>query len=157
MGLFLERLNQPKRAAEAFSAAILALENSSEESDDISFSKKLAYAHGNLGRVLCASENFHDAITAYTTALNLIDQEGELTEFRIYSRLGLGLSYYFANQLETSLEMFDALSESDNQIGVNGITDVRKNVVVLLAQVLWALGENEEAETKLFQWQVTNL
>ncbi|CAG8506210.1 7556_t:CDS:10 [Funneliformis mosseae] len=160
LGIFYEWLNQPDKAAEAFSNATLALERLIQreqqrqglaDEDQVSnipnyLINKLAYVQGNLGRVLCANHDFSGSISAYNRTLSLIEQ-GNLTSaatFKIYTILGVGLSYYFNNQLEDSLQMFEiALNETDDaeQIGGGiGINEVRKDVVVLLSQVLWALG-----------------
>ncbi|CAI2167287.1 18526_t:CDS:10 [Funneliformis geosporum] len=164
LGLFYEWLNQHDKAAEAFSNATLALERSiqrdqqqqglvdeNQVSNIPSFLiRKLAYVQGNLGRVLCAVHDFTGSISAYNRALSLIEQDNTTPSatatatFKIYTMLGVGLAYYFNNQLEDSLQMFEiALNETDDAEqtdGGIGINEVRKDVVVLLSQVLWALG-----------------
>ncbi|CAG8737735.1 18923_t:CDS:2, partial [Racocetra persica] len=94
LGLLFERLNRPDRAVDAFNDVIVAIKKSfkkeqqsashsgalSEDSQEsrsrqIMLLRKLAYAHGNLGRVLCATRSFSSSIIAYTEALKLIEQQ----------------------------------------------------------------------------------
>lgn len=117
--------------------------------------KKLAYVQGNLGRVLCAINDFSGSISAYNTALSLIEQDNSniTTICKIYSILGAGLAYYFNKQLNDSLQMFEkALSETEQTNIGTDINEIRKDVVVLLSQVLWALGERDLAKQELFRW-----
>ncbi|CAB4463214.1 TPR-like protein [Rhizophagus irregularis] len=168
LGLLYEWLNQPDKAADAFKGAILALEKliqrdeqkSLVDEDQVPNFRKLAYVQGNLGRVLCEIHDFSGSISAYNTALSLIEQDNPNVTgvFKIYSILGAGMAYYFDNQLENSLQMFEtALNETDNAEQANteaGINEVRKDVVVLLSQVLWALGGVEQrnlAKEELFK------
>ncbi|GBB89353.1 hypothetical protein RclHR1_01600025 [Rhizophagus clarus] len=171
LGLFYEWLDQHDKAADAFKGAISALEKLTQSNqqksqvDEDQFSstpniRKLAYVQGNLGRVLCAAHDFSGSITAYNTALSLIEQDNSnvTAVFKIYSILGAGMSYYFDNQLENSLQMFEtALNETDNTEQTNvedSMNEVRKDVVVLLSQVLWALGGIEQrvlAKDELFK------
>ncbi|RIA96123.1 hypothetical protein C1645_815807 [Glomus cerebriforme] len=171
LGLFYEWLNQPDKAANAFKGAILVLEKlihrdrQIDQVSDNSSSRKLAYVQGNLGRVLCAINDFSGSISAYNTALSLIDQDNSdaITIFKIYTILGVGMAYYFDDKLEDSLHMFEiALSETDRaeqtNIG-NDINEVRKDAIVLLSQVLWALGGEEQrnlAKEELFRCIVKN-
>src|SRR5581483_2401452 len=169
LGLLYEWLNQPDKAADAFKSSILALEKTIQhdqqpnlvEDNHSSSIRKLAYVQGNLGRVLCAVHDFSGSISAYNTALSLIEQDNSSSTAicRIYSILGAGLAYYFNNQLEDSLQMFEtALDETDNAEQSSArtyINEVRKDVVVLLSQVLWALGGVEHrnlAKDELFKW-----
>ncbi len=174
MGLFYEWLNQPDKAADAFSSATLALERSIQrdqqqglvDEDQVlnipsSLIRKLAYVQGNLGRVLCAIHDFPGSISAYNRSLSLIEQDNMAAKFKIYTILGIGMAYYFNGQLQDSLQMFEtALNETDNPEQTNGgtsIDEVRKDVVVLVSQVLWALGEDEHknlAKEELFRWYI---
>ncbi|CAG8499538.1 2849_t:CDS:10 [Ambispora leptoticha] len=160
LGLILERLEQPMTASEAFIHAIRSLENSlqNQKTENIAiFTKNLASAQANLARVLCAIGDFSGSINAYLTALELIGEEFEgedkdNTSLRIYSQLGAGLAYYFDNQLESSLSMFEmALNGTEEG---SGVEEIRKDVTVLLSQVLWALqGEQQRnlAQEELFR------
>ncbi|RUP47706.1 hypothetical protein BC936DRAFT_145426 [Jimgerdemannia flammicorona] len=159
LGLVLERLERYGRAAEAFASAVLSLESQLEQGvATIELVKpRLAKVHANLARVLCASGDFAGSIASYTTSLEMT-ADGSTDAFRIYCHLGAGIAYYFDGQLENSLQMFEiALSETDVEGDAVGLADVRKDVVVLLSQVLWALGTDEHrdlAKAELFRWFV---
>ncbi|KAI9022171.1 hypothetical protein CLU79DRAFT_719153 [Phycomyces nitens] len=140
LGLLLERLGQFERAAEAFAGAILALETQAEHGriSEIELKKRMTKVHCNLGRTLCASGDFGGAIASYNSALAVSEAEGPA---RIYCQLGAGIAYYFEDQLEESLGMFEtALNETESD------SSLRQDVVVLLSKVLWALGGNEQRE-----------
>lgn len=186
LGLMFEWLEQSDSAVDAFEGAIIALEKridqlqeikDGEKADGISerkkeltnsIIKKLAYAYGNLGRVLCNIREFEKSINAYTTTLNLIKQLEEdqsnsslstIKSFKVYTILGAGLAYYYNDELEISFKMFeDALfnseqihnltSKNDNNNSID-IEEVKKDAMVLLSQVLWALsGEEQRNEAK---------
>ncbi|CAG8695505.1 12774_t:CDS:10, partial [Acaulospora morrowiae] len=126
------------------------------------FIKKLAYVQGNLGRVLCGAGDFDQSIKAYIEALNLIERQEDseslsMMSFRIYTILGAGLAYYFSDDLVNSLKMFeDALEKTEGAMqmleqkrssdDIYGIGEVRKDVAVLLSQVLWALEGEEQRQ-----------
>ncbi|KAL0078663.1 hypothetical protein J3Q64DRAFT_1872086 [Phycomyces blakesleeanus] len=140
LGLLLERLGQFERAAEAFAGAILALETQAEQGriGEIELKKRMTKVHGNLGRTLCASGDFSGAIASYNSALAMGGTEGSA---RTYCQLGAGIAYYFEDQLEESLGMFEtALNETESD------PLLRQDVVVLLSKVLWALGGDEQRE-----------
>ncbi|KAI8975433.1 hypothetical protein BDF20DRAFT_606329 [Mycotypha africana] len=134
LGLLLERLGQYDRASEAFASAILALEAQMEQSiiTEEEGQSRLAKVHTNLGRTLCASGDFEGAINATASTTD------------VYARLNAGLAYYFMDQLEESLSMFEmALEATQNDIVL------RQDVIVLLSKVLWALeGEEQRSVAK---------
>ncbi|CAG8702325.1 7156_t:CDS:2, partial [Cetraspora pellucida] len=164
LGLLFERLNRPDRAVDVFTDVIVAIQKSLQKERSTSRSgtlsedlqepqskqtvllRRLAYAQGNLGRVLCATCNFSSSIIAYTEALKLIEQQenglsASMVSFKIYTMLGAGLAYYFNDELENSLQMFEAaLNAADDPEQESNVAEVKKDVVVLVSQVLWALG-----------------
>lgn len=150
-GLILERLQQFGQAAEAYAGSILALEECMERDSEQTAlcQERITKVHANLARVLCANGDFEGAISSYTIAIESLKDDGA----RLYCELGAGVSYYFNNQLEEALTMFEqALTNADTQSA-----EMRQNVSVLLSQVLWALGGEEQrdlAQQELFKWQV---
>ncbi|KAI8140771.1 hypothetical protein BJV82DRAFT_621045 [Fennellomyces sp. T-0311] len=136
LGLLLERMGQYERASEALAGAILALESQAEHGriTEEDMKQKVAKVHCNLGRTLCANEDFEGAIASYHSAL-----EHCTGSSRVYCQLGAGVAYYFMDQLEESLSMFEtALNETESD------ADLRMDVTVLLSKVLWALGGDEQ-------------
>ncbi|KAF7726139.1 Superkiller protein 3 [Apophysomyces ossiformis] len=136
LGLTLERIGHYERASEAFAGAVLALEAQNEQGQITleEFEDRLTKVYANLGRALCASGDFQGAITNYHDALAKIEGSG-----RIYCQLGAGIAYYFEDQLEESLTMFE-MALNETPFG----SDLRQDVVVLLSKVLWALGGEEQ-------------
>lgn len=145
LGLLLERLGQFERASAAFLQAIEALDTQCKRGslNDEEFNCRIAKVHANLGRSLCATGSFQAAIESYDRAI-----EHGSGSLRVYCQLGAGIAYYFEEQLEESLAMFEtALAETEDD------TDLRLDVNVLLSQVLWALGGEEQrqvAKNQLF-------
>ncbi|KAI9489583.1 hypothetical protein BDB00DRAFT_842592 [Zychaea mexicana] len=136
LGLLLERMGQYDRASEALAGAILALEAQCEQGriTQEEMNQRVAKVHCNLGRTLCANENFEGAISSYQSAL-----EHCAGSSRVYCQLGAGIAYYFTDQLEDSLNMFEtALNETQTDV------DLRMDVTVLLSKVLWALDGDEQ-------------
>jgi tetratricopeptide (TPR) repeat protein len=140
LGLFLERLGQYNRAAEVFASTILALEAQVED-DKITQEEgalRLSKVHTNLSRALCASGDFCGAIASFESS----------QQTSVYSQLNAGIAYYFTEQLEASLSMFEmALDTTQDDI------TLRQDVIVLLSKVLWALGGDEQravAKDQLF-------
>lgn len=148
LGLLLERMGHFERASEAFAGAILALEAQLEQGviNEKEAKERTAKAHANLGRTLCACGNFEGAISSYHSVLG--QEQETTTTMRIYCQLGAGIAYYFEDRLEDSLAMFEAaLNETESN------PELRLDVTVLLAKVLWALGGDEQravAKDQLF-------
>ncbi|KAG0175013.1 Superkiller protein 3 [Apophysomyces sp. BC1021] len=145
LGLTLERIGHYEHASEAFAGAILALEAQNEQGriTQEELVDRMTKVHANLGRTLCASGDFQGAISSYNDALENMEGSG-----RVYCQLGAGIAYYFEDQLEESLTMFEmALNETPSG------SDLRQDVIVLLSKVLWALGGEEQrsvAKDQLF-------
>jgi tetratricopeptide (TPR) repeat protein len=148
-GLILERLQQFGQAAEAYAGAILALEECMDRNEDqIEIcQKRSSMVHANLARALCANGDFEGAISSYTIAIESLQD----TNAKLYCELGAGVSYYFNDQLDEALAMFEqALTDAETENN-----ELCQNVSVLLSQVLWALGGEEQrdlAQQELFKW-----
>ncbi|KAM3588689.1 Superkiller protein 3 [Umbelopsis sp. WA50703] len=139
-GLLLERLEQYEQAAEAFAGAVLASEERMERdsAQTETCQKHITMIHANLARTLCASGDFQGAISSYNIAIESLTDNTT----KLYCELGAGISYYFNNQLDEALSMFEqALSNAEGQT-----VELRQNLSVLLSQVLWALGGEEQRE-----------
>ncbi|KAG0253953.1 Superkiller protein 3 [Actinomortierella ambigua] len=162
MGLIRERLWQHEAAVECFSRAIAALhkqqEQQIEQADGNESTRRMMMLQHNLGRSLLSTGDFEGSIVAYeesmalATALNGGGQAPPPSVIGTCKHLGAGLAYYYAGQLERSLELFEiALGETEQ---VAGLESSRDDVVVMLSQVLWALGGEEQrqvAKDELFR------
>lgn len=121
-------------------------ENFENNDDLIDFVK----AKAQLARTCLAAERYEEAIEHGNFAIQVSSQiteedEGvnnQLATSRLSVHLTTGLGYYFTQQFDEAIECFkNALVESDED----------QDVVVLLAQVLWANGGDDEKNVALQQ------
>ncbi|KAG0295601.1 Superkiller protein 3 [Dissophora globulifera] len=154
LGLIRERFMQQEGAAECFLTAIRILSeeeegNSGAEND---YRRRKMMLHHNLARALLSTQDYTGAVEAYEVSLDLEGPDATPNTIRTCKHLGAGLALYYAGELERSLAMFEvALAETEQ---VEGMEKSRDDVVVLLSQVLWALGGVEQravAKDELFR------
>ncbi|KAL1924268.1 uncharacterized protein VTP21DRAFT_7303 [Calcarisporiella thermophila] len=151
LGVVLEHIGEHARASQAFAECVRVLESTPEIQTNAVAQRQLALARTNLGRALCAVGGENEiawSIEAYASSLQNIAIE-PMDAQRVYAFLGAGIAYYFGNQLEQSLEMFEAAlaaTDPEEGMGGEGIAEVRKDVAVLLAQTLWSIGGEEARE-----------
>ncbi|EPS42388.1 hypothetical protein H072_3606 [Dactylellina haptotyla CBS 200.50] len=110
----------------------------SEATDDL-----IMYAQAMADRARCylGMKDYENAIESATTSVDL-SQDLEVEKSRLSAHLTAGLAHYFLGQVDESLEMFKiALVESGED----------PDVVVVLAQVLWAKGGEEERDVAMQQ------
>ena len=154
LGLIRERFMQQAGAAECFLTAIRILNEDEGETHAMgsSQSRRRMMLHHNLARALLAIEDYAGAVEAYEISLELEGSEAQPSVIRTCKHLGAGLALYYAGELERSLAMFEvALAETEQ---VEGMEKSRDDVMVLLSQVLWALGGDEQravAKDELFR------
>ncbi|KAF9427265.1 Superkiller protein 3 [Podila epigama] len=141
LGLMRERFSQQAEAAECFLTAISILEQEAGEGSE-GYQRKRMILYHNLGRSLLSVGDYMGAIQAYRTSLELEGSDAQANVHRTCKHLGAGLALFYAGELEQSLQMFEvALAETEQ---VEGLEKSRDDVVVLLSQVLWALGGEEQ-------------
>ncbi|KAF9932323.1 Superkiller protein 3 [Linnemannia zychae] len=156
LGLIRERFMQPEGAADCFLTAIRIMSEDEAEETDASMSndhrRRKMMLHHNIARAFLAMQNYTGAIEAYEISLELEGPDAVPNVVRTCKHLGAGLALYYAGELERSLTMFEiALGETET---VEGMEQSRNDVVVLLSQVLWALGGDEQraaAKEELFR------
>ncbi|KAF9437752.1 Superkiller protein 3 [Entomortierella beljakovae] len=146
LGLIRERFLQQEGAAECFFTAIRILEEEGDVTGS-NYRRQKMILHHNLARALLSTQDYAGAVEAYTISLDLEGPDATPNATRTCKHLGAGLALYYGNQLEDSLNMFEtALRETEQ---VEGMEKSRDDVVVLLSQVLWALGgDNQRAAAK---------
>lgn len=91
-------------------------------------------------------KEYDEAIEHASMALDLSADIEELEMCRLSAHLTCGLANYFSGQMSEALEMFKVALEESSE---------NPDVVALLAQVLWAKGEDDEkqvAREQLFAW-----
>ncbi|KAF9286798.1 Superkiller protein 3 [Mortierella alpina] len=153
LGLMRERFLQQEGAAECFLTAIKILnDEEGEDATSDSHRREKMMLHHNLARALLSIGDYAGAVEAYEVSIELEGPEANPSVVRTCKHLGAGLSLYYAGELERSLAMFEtALAETEQ---VEGMEKSRDDVVVLLSQVLWALGGDEQravAKDELFR------
>ncbi|KAL7276275.1 Superkiller protein 3 [Rhizina undulata] len=135
--LFDERIRSLEPAAASLEILCEKLEQRYEETESGEDLMKYAQAKADLARSQLGLKDYSTAIENATLALDLSSDIEKLTSCRLSAHLTAGLSYYYQNKMDESLEMFkDALSESEES----------PDVICLLAQVLWAKGGEEEKD-----------
>lgn len=149
-GLLLERSADYEYAMEHTNKLCNLYELEYEESESQDALIKFVKAKAHLARVSLGAKQYDSAIEhgefASDVSNDAVIQGGEVAEELKISRLSAfltcGLSYYFLKEYGNSIECFKhALVESDED----------QDVIVLLAQVLWAQGGEDEKEVALEQ------
>ncbi|KAF9195193.1 Superkiller protein 3 [Haplosporangium sp. Z 11] len=154
LGLIRERFLQQEGAADCFLTAIRILNEDEDEatSSGTNYRRRKMMLHHNLARALLSMQDYAGAVEAYEISLELEGPEVVPSVVRTCKHLGAGLALYYSGELERSLAMFEiALAETEQ---VEGMEKSRDDVVVLLSQVLWALGGDEQravAKDELFR------
>ncbi|KAK7960311.1 tetratricopeptide [Apiospora saccharicola] len=143
--LFLERISDHPRSIGALEDMCGKLEAEYEETESPSVLGRFALAKTDLARMYLASAQTEEAAECGETALQLSsdDSGNELaaeqrTKARLSAHLTVGLAKYFSKQPSEALTYLEAALEESNN---------NPDVICLLAQVLWAIG-NEEARDR---------
>jgi superkiller protein 3 len=139
--LFLERINDVPSAMAGLLKICTTVEADYEVTESHSSLSRFSLAKADLARSQLSAGSYAEAIDNGETALQLSaeDSGNELSaearqKCRLSAHLTVGLSHYYSEEPETALQYFlPALEES------NGNPDA----VCLLAQVLWAKGDEE--------------
>ncbi|KAG0211885.1 Superkiller protein 3 [Mortierella sp. NVP41] len=156
LGLIRERFLQQEGAAECFLTAIRIMNEEEAEGTEASLSndhrRRKMMLHHNVARAFLSMQDYAGAVEAYEISLELEGADAVPSVVRTCKHLGAGLALYYAGELERSLAMFEvALAETEQ---IEGMEQSRDDVVVLLSQVLWALGGDEQraaAKDELFR------
>ncbi|KAH9222212.1 hypothetical protein DL95DRAFT_441413 [Leptodontidium sp. 2 PMI_412] len=149
--LFLERIDNVSAALETLSKICATVEADYEVTESPASLSRFVLAKADLARSQLSAGLYEEAIENGETALQLSaeDAGNELTaesrqKCRLSAHLTVGLAQYYSQEPEAALQYFiPALEES------NGNPDA----VCLLAQVLWAKGDEgsrEKARDRLF-------
>ncbi|KAH8590870.1 hypothetical protein B0O99DRAFT_691173 [Bisporella sp. PMI_857] len=139
--LFLERINDIELSVEILSRISTIVDADYEVTESSASLSRYALAKADLARSQLAARQLEEAIESGDLALQLSaeDAGNELSfkarqKCRLSAHLTVGLAYYYANDPKTALDYFEpALDESNNN----------PDTVCLLAQVLWANGDDE--------------
>ena len=160
--LLCERAHQYDEASKTIAACIASLENAYEESEDKEIEVWFAIAHVTAGRIKLVRSDWKGAVEAFETGLSLLPSSTELTAekegggetasrtqeqarlLRIQSLLGIGVGLFHLQRYEEAQERLEIAT-----IEAVGNTELQGQADVLLARVLWSLGDAETAQSRL--------
>ena len=139
--LFLERVKDVPSTVAGFSNICATVEADYEVAESPSSLSRFALAKADLARSQLSAGSYPEAMDNGETALQLSaeDAGNELSaearqKCRLSAHLTVGLAHYYSEDPETALQYFlPALEESN----------INPDAVCLLAQVLWAKGDEE--------------
>ena len=147
--LVCERVGHVELGIELITRAIAVLEAAYEETEDPITERQFTTAHVNLARLRLATGDYAGALESYEVATSLLPDEpeegsaqAETQALLAQCQFGSGLAHFKLGNLQEALAQFEAAMAT---AGENAI--IRGNVVVLLAQTLWAIGTEEAKES----------
>ncbi|ANB15110.1 SKI complex subunit tetratricopeptide repeat protein SKI3 [Sugiyamaella lignohabitans] len=103
---------------------------------------KYARAKTQLARLRLGAHQFNEAVEDAQTVLQLLNESPEYSTLLLSSSLVAGIGLYFCDQFGEAIEYFKTALE---------VSGENQDVVILLVQVLWANGGDEEREVALEQ------
>lgn len=146
LALISERLGDFDAASAQISQCVEVLESVYEESENPLVERQFAIAQSNLGRLKLAVGDYAASLEAFSGTLGLIapdNSEEEACRLRVHAKFGSGLAHYFQEELEESIDMFQAALD---ELQENSIGQMKDQIAVMLSRVLWSLGGEEEKE-----------
>ncbi|KAK9450965.1 uncharacterized protein V1518DRAFT_167002 [Limtongia smithiae] len=142
--LVLEQQGDYAYGIEKLTVACDKLEQMYEESESIEALKDFVAAKTQLARLHLAKGDFDTSIEDSRTVIDLTENEDGLQKSRLSAYITAGLAYFQKKDFYNALNMFSiACTETERDA----------DVVVLFAQVLYALGgtNREQAQDELFK------
>lgn len=159
--LLAERLGQSSLAIQRIDQATSLLEKAYEANESRETEARYAVAQANLGRIRLSTGDAEAAIEALTTALNLLSSLGgaeddereasegletqELKRVRVSAQLTVGIAQYANGDIEGALEALKTAEEEAEE----SWQSLQSEIKVQTAQILWAAGKRDEAQTRL--------
>jgi superkiller protein 3 len=142
--LLAERIGNHEEAADTLQTVCSEMEDEYERSESKESLARSAQAKSDLARAHLARRDFEAAKESARTALDL-SSEDDLgpsnaeagQRLRLSAQLTAGLSHYYLDEFDESIEMFQAALKEAND---------EPDVVCMLAQVLWAKGGQDQRE-----------
>ena len=142
LSLLLEREKQYGAALELLHRLSEILEQLYEDSEEEDILSKFCIVKSDLGRIYLALGDYEAAVENSSTALDLLQDMAALDRVRLSSHLTQGLGYYFLGEMDDAIGVFQsALAESNEDV----------DVMLLVAQALWAVGGVREKEVAIEQ------
>lgn len=153
LGLVCERLGHYAHGVELVERSITILEAAYEETEDPEVEMKYTIANCTLGRLKLSMGKFVEAATLFESAHGLLadkSADDRLIILKVQVCLGMGLANYFSGNLDGALGLLEI-----GLMVANDDLSLRSQVVILLAQILWAIGTEdakESAKSRLLEW-----
>lgn len=144
-GLVCESVHHYDLGVDAIERAIAILEAAYEETEDPVIERRYAIAQINVGRLKLSSGDPEGASASLQVALGLLPEEStdEASQALLaQSQLFLALAMFQLGNLAESLQYCESALEN-----AAGDSTIRGHAVVVLAQVLWAIGSEEGRES----------
>lgn len=153
-GLLSEKLGMSEKATSSFEKAVQALEAEYEVDESPEVERQYVIANLSLGRARLASEDYMGSVAALDGALGLLptladeaDPQGSV--LRVQCLLLKALSTFFADDAATSLSLFEEAQSTLAEMTDEAGSKFRNQATLLVAQVLYSLGgEEQQAEAE---------
>ena len=152
-GLVNEILENLELAEGLVEKSTSLLEAEYEDTEDPMIERQFALANSNLARLRLARQDLTGATDSFQNVLDLLTGGDALTvKLRVHAHLGFGLAKFLSGEIGSALESF--------QLALDCARDdplMRSHAIVLLSQVMWAIGSEdfrENAKSQLLQWCV---
>ena len=140
-GLICERIGHLDLAVEVIGRAVALLEAAYEETEDTEIERQYAIAHTNMARIRLAQGAYEEAKVSCDAVLALLEGVEDLDEqglrLIVHARIYIGLACWRLESFE------DAQQSLESALATAQGSEVQRHVVVLIAQVLWAIGTQE--------------
>jgi superkiller protein 3 len=146
MSLLLERDKQLDSALETLHHLSDILEQQYEASEEQDLLEKFCIVKSDIGRVSLGLGDYTSAVENCSTALDLSQELQGLEKCRLSSQITMGLGYYFLEEMESAIDVFQTVLTESNE-------DV--DVMLMVARALWAVRGDQErtiAMQQIYDW-----
>ena len=154
LSLICERLGHYSYGEQLVERAISILEAAYEETEDPEVEMRYTIANCTLGRLKHSLSDFEGSAASFESALGLLvdksTDDGQMRTLKVQAHLGLGLANFFQGNLEEALGYLE-----EGLICAEEDLTLRGQIVIVLAQTLWAINTEEtkeNAKSRLLEW-----
>lgn len=151
-----ERIGYFDAAVKSYQKSVQLLETEYEDTESSAVERQFVLANISLGRASLANGGYSQANDAIDAALNLLGNSSYHIDFegavhRVQGLLLKALSAFWSGTMEDSLEAFEQARSALDEVEANEENQVQKSklsnqITLLLARVLYKLGEEEQIE-----------
>ena len=153
-GLVNESLEKLELAEGLVEKSTSLLEAEYEDTEDPIIEQQFVIANSNLARLRLARQDLTGATDSFQNVLGLLTGDDDVltVKLRIHAHLGFGLAKFLSLEISSALESFQSALDYARDDPL-----MRSHAIVLLSQVMWAIGSEdfrETAKSQLLQWCV---